>query len=249
MYRQSVRRLLSFVVVLNAIFVFGWVAHVSAQQMNSTHYQVNEAQFGSGSQLETCSTTMCAKTSAGDLTAGDTASDNYSAQTGFNTTDEPLLEVSIEQSGTDAGVLSSSTTGKVSSVVKVRSYLIDGYVMQVAGRAPNIGGGHALESMGDGDTSAPGTEQFGINLVSNTTPSIGADPVQVPADGNFSFGEIATGYNTRNQFKYVDGDIVAQSDQSTGQTNYTISMILNISDVTPGGLYKGEFSAVVTPVY
>lgn len=232
--------------VMGLVLSLGFVASVSAQ-MSSTNYTVNEAQFGNGANLEQCSTQYCAKTSAGDLVVGNGSSANYSAQFGFNTTNEPLLEVSTVQSNSDAGVLSSATTGKVSAQVNVRSYLIKGYVMQITGSSPRINN-HALTPMATTAASSAGTEQFGLNLVANTSPSIGAIPVQVP-DNTFSYGVAAAGYNTANQFKYVDGDVVASSPTSTGQTNYTVSMILNISDVTPGGRYKGTLSAVVIPVY
>ena len=47
----------------------------------------------------------------------------------------------------------------------------------------------------------------------------------------------------------VDGDVVASSDTSSSETDYTMSMIINVSNVTPGGRYNGVFSAVVVPLY
>lgn len=234
------------VIALGVILAGMSVAQVSAQ-MSSGSYQVNEAQFGSGSSVEQCSGSYCSNASLGDLTNGSGSSANYAAQFGFGATDVPLLEVSVTQSNTDAGIITDTTTGKVSSQVSVRSYLSNGYVMQITGAPPSTSG-RPLNNMATAAASAPGTEQFGVNLVANTTPSIGANPMQVP-DSTFSYGTVAVGYGTSNQYKYIDGDIVARSYSSSGQTNYTISMILNISNVTPGGQYKGVFSAVVVPVY
>jgi hypothetical protein len=72
--------------------------------------------------------------------------------------------------------------------------------------------------------------------------------VQVPSTGT-SFGTAVGDYSTPNIFKYVDGDIVAQSLKSSGETDYTLSIIINVSNTTPGGYYNGSFSAIVVPTY
>jgi len=102
-------------------------------------------------------------------------------------------------------------------------------------------------------SSAVGTEQFGINLRQNTVgcgapANFGADPVQVP-DNTFSFGTTAANYNTCGQFKYTKGDTVALSSKSSGETDYTISFIYNISDVTPNGEYVYNGTLVAPSTY
>lgn len=223
------------------------VRQVSAQQSSSSQYMVNEVQFGAGSSLHDCSDNYCAKTSAGDLVGGRGSSANYSAQFGFNTSDEPFLEVVTQSIDSDAGVLDTDVTGTAAYSLKVRSYLSSGYVVQITGSPPKMGS-HAMEPIASPSSSHQGAEQFGLNLVENDTPTVGADPVQVP-DGSFSFGSVMPNYSTPNLFMYEDGDIVAHSTSSTGETDYTVAMILNISNVTPGGQYKGALSAVVTPVF
>jgi hypothetical protein len=97
--------------------------------------------------------------------------------------------------------------------------------------------------------SVAGSEQFGINLVHNTSPaSFGANPVQVPSSA-FSFGAAAPGYNTPNQYKYVPGDTIAYSNSSSGETDYTISYIYNISVITPGGTYGFNDVLVATATF
>lgn len=235
--------LLRSVVVLGLLLTMGSVSQVAAQ-MSSDNYSVDETQFGNGASLEDCSDNYCAKTSAGDLTAGSGSSDNYSADFGSNTTDEPLLEVITQAGNQDLGVLDVDHTAVATSYIRVRSYLSNGYVVQITGSPPKMDT-HALESMDTLDTAHTGLEQFGVNLVANTSPSVGANPVQ----HDFGVGTASSGYNTANSFKYVDGDIVAESATSTGQTDFTLSMIFNISNVTPGGQYRGKLSAVVTPIY
>jgi hypothetical protein len=94
-----------------------------------------------------------------------------------------------------------------------------------------------------------GTEEFGINLVDNSSPNIGSDPSPQP-DGTFATGQAATGYGTQNQFKYNAGDVIAESNGSGwGLTNYTISYIANISVLTPAGSYSAVQDLVAIATY
>jgi len=257
-YRQyGLVAMLAFMVSL------GFVGTAAATQTsNSSHYSVTETQFGSGSGLQNCSASYCAKTSTGDTAVGSAGSDSYSAQLGSNTTSEPLVEVTVGGGSQNLGILDSDTTGTTTMLVKVRDYLTNGYVLQIAG-APPSQGSHTLTTLTTPSTSQPGTEQFGINLAANSTPSIGANPVQVPS-GSVSFGQVISGddtlqgtnpnsdegyFDAADLFMYKDGDIVARSTTSSGETDYTVSMILNVSNVTPGGHYVGTYSAVVTPIF
>lgn len=250
--KNQKRRQYSLVMVLAAVISFGVVGTAAATTTSSSsHYSVTETQIGPGSNLHECSTTYCAKTSAGDTTVGRGSSANYSAQFGSNTTDEPVLEEIVTGGTQDMGILDSTKTGTAVYGVSVRNYLSDGYVLQIAGSVPSQGSHTLNVPMGGGNspfTSQPGAEQFGINLVDNTAPNIGAAPVQVPS-GTFSFGTVASGYDTPDLFKYVENDIVANSSRSTGETDYTVSMIINVSNATPGGRYNGSFSAVAVPKF
>ena len=243
---RNIARSVRWVPALAVILSITCIGQVSAQ-MSSNNYKVNEAQFGSGSSLNDCSANYCAKTSVGDLTNGSAASTNYSAQLGFNTSDEPMLEITTSAGLRNLGVLNTSETASTSYEIGVRSYLSKGYVMQITGSPPK-NNGRVLTRLISQSTVQPGTEQFGINLADNSTPDVGAGPIQMP-DGTFSFGTVASDYTDPNLFKYLDGDIVASTETSSGLTTFTMSMILNISDTTPGGKYVGSLSAVVTPTY
>lgn len=247
MQYQKVRQS-RFVLIFALLICGGFVGHAAATtQSSSSHYMVTETQFGVGSSQHDCSTNYCAKTSVGDTGVGSANSANYSAQLGFNTSDEPLLEVITIGGDQNMGVLDNTTTGTAVSTIKVRNYLSNGYVLQIAGAAPNQGT-HTLSTLATPTTSHAGAEQFGINLADNTSPNIGAGPVQVPSS-SFSFGTVSDDYKTADLFKYIDGDIVASSTSSTGETDYTMSMIINVSNVTPGGHYSGSFSAVAVPIF
>jgi hypothetical protein len=166
---------------------------------------------------------------------------------GSITPDEPSLDVIIEPGLSFLGDLSTEQTATKTTIVKVRSYLSNGYFVQVTGDPPKYEG-HTLSTPASPALSQPGTEQFGINVVANSSPSVGSNPVQVPSS-DFSFGQAYSGYNTTNRFQYNSGDTIASSSVASGQTEYTISMIVNISSLTPSGHYSGDFAAVVIPMY
>jgi hypothetical protein len=236
-------------VMLCLLSVFSYTTPVMAAQSNSTNYGVSEVNFGSGGELHACSTTYCAKQSAGELVVGNTASTNYQAQGGFNTNREEFLEVTVSGTPIELGNLSAGSTKFGSTTFSVKSYLASGYIVTVNGYAPrNKSSGYTLASMSSATTATTGTEQFGINLVSNTSPSVGSAPQQIP-DSTFSFGTPATGYNTANNFKFVPGDTIAQSLKSSGTTTYTLSTIENISTSTPAGAYRTNLLINVVPSF
>ncbi len=90
-------------------------------------------------------------------------------------------------------------------------------------------------------SSTAGTSQFGINLVANTTPALGADPSGTP-----TIGVAATNYNTANSFRYNTGEIVANSTGAINDTTYTVSYIANISPVTAAGSYSTSLQYIAT---
>lgn len=223
-------------------------AFATSSSSSSANYQITETQFGSSSNAETCSTQYCAQSSAGAQATGtSTSSGGTSATFGQITTDEPLLEVIVESGASDLGTLTAETTASKTMTVRIRNYQSNGYVLQITGDAPKYAN-HILNTPSTPTASTPGTEQFGLNAVANTTPNIGSNPVQVPSSDT-SFGEAAPGYDTPNVFQYASGAVVGQSLTASGRTDYTISMILNISNNTPAGRYYGDLSAVVIPVY
>jgi hypothetical protein len=246
MWTQKLGAVRAFLLLIALVALAG-AARVSADTATSDNYMVNEVQFGSGSSLHDCSDSYCAKTSTGDLTVGSTSSDNYKATSSFNTSDVPLLEVIVSGGDQDLGVLDPGTTASLTQEIRVRNYLSSGYVMQISGAAPSVPG-HTLTSLSTPSTSHPGAEQFGINLADNTSPDIGADPVQIPS-GDFSYGSVATSYASPDLFMYSDGDVIGQSLTDTGETDYTLSMILNISNTTAAGKYHGNYSIVVTATF
>jgi hypothetical protein len=240
---------------LVAVFVFVMCPLAQAQQSSSSNYQVNEVFFGTGGELNACSSSYCSKQAAGETGVGNTSSTNYQAQGGFNTDRTPFIEFVVTAGSTDLGVLSTGNASVATGTFHVKTYLAGGYVVQTVSDPPTntLPTQPMLNALSTPSASSPGTEQFGINLVSNTVAcgaptTFGANPVQQP-DSTYSFGTVASGYNTCGLFKYVKGDTVAQSTKSSGETDYTISYLFNISNVTAAGEYQFHHVLVATSTY
>lgn len=178
----------------------------------------------------------------------------YQTAAGFDTPVAPTLTFLVNTSLVNLGLLTYSNPVSATASFSVINYTGYGYVVQSMGNPPSIGGspGHTLSAMNG--TSTPGTEQFGINLTSNNvsgaTPTavFGSGPAQNP-DSTYAFGQAASGYGTPNKFKYTNGDVIAQALKSSGETDYTISYLINISTQTPAGLYQMNQTLVCTGTY
>lgn len=248
MLEEDMKRILR-VLVVAAIAVFVAVPSVVLAQSTSPNYGVDEVFFGSGGELDACSAggEYCSKQSAGELTVGNTSSSRYEAQAGFNTTDQPLLEVAVPDAVVDFGELDVQEESKDSATFQVRTYLASGYQVYLVGSAPKIAA-HTMDGAGEGlngAVSTPGIEQFGLNLAD-------VPPVQVP-DGDFSFGVPGDLYDDAAVYAWPDvvdeTRAIAMSAKSSGQTNYTMTMVANMSGVTPAGAYKTALSVVVVPTF
>ena len=211
----------------------------------SPNYQVVETEFNSGT-LDACSGQYCARGSIGDLVASGAKSGGSAVFENITGTD-PLLEVIVEPGETSVGTLATDKVTTKTATIKVRNYLSGGYTVQLVGTPPKFGD-HTLSGLTSPTASTPGTEQFGVNLVANNSPVIGANPVRVPSDQP-DLGIIDEDYDTPNFFKYVSEDVVARSTLDWGRVDYTLTMIVNVSNVTPAGHYSGQYSVIVMPAY
>lgn len=219
-----------------------------AQSLQSPSYRIDESFIGPGGTVESSSPNYKESSTAGDIGVGETLSANYRAQAGFNTTSDPRLVMIVNTSSINFGQLSTAVTATATSSFSVLNYTAHGYAVFTIGNPPSISG-HTLAGMSSTGPSSTGTEQFGINLKANTSPvTFGANAVQVPS-GSFSFGAASTGYNSTNNFRYVAGEQVAESLQTSGETDYTISYIVNAANTTPAGQYQGAQSLVVVGTY
>lgn len=242
------RAILTFGIVVLCFFVIDVVA---LAQGVSDDYRIDESFIGPGSNLESNSTnysTEAGQSAVGSTGAVESASDTFQTQGGSETTDDPRLRCELDAAALNFGAFSIGATSTATATFRVLNYTSYGYNVSIIGDAPKIGD-YELTPLTSNAGPAVGQEQFGINLVANTDPVIfGAFPVQVP-DSDFSFGDAAPSYASPDNYRYVEGETIASAPKSSGQTNYTISYIVNIATTTPGGTYSGDQVILCTGTY
>jgi len=129
------------------------------------------------------------------------------------------------------GTLTTSSTGTGTSSMTVGTNGSTGYSIGYAG-STLTSGTNTITAMA-GAASNQNSSQFGINLMSNTTPSIGSN---VSGSGT---GTASVGYNASNSFKFnTAGDTVASATLPTLTNVFTTSYIANINAVQAAGAYS-----------
>lgn len=224
---------------------------LASAQSSSSNFKIDESFIGPGGSLESSSTnygTAPGQQAVNGVGGGPSGSTNFRADSGPVTTNDPSLSCTVDTANVNFGALSTSVTATATATFSVLNYTSYGYIVQIVGNPPSTGV-YTLAGMSSTGPSVPGTEQFGVNLVANTSPTtFGANPVQTP-DSSFSSGTAAGNYNTANNFRYVAGETIASAAASSGLTEYTMSYIINAANTTAGGSYSGNQTLVCTGTY
>lgn len=137
---------------------------------------------------------------------------------------------------TDLGTLDATQPLLATSQMAVGTNASGGFAVTANGPTMEAGT-NIINSLATPTVSAPGNSQFGINLVANTSPNVGSDP-----DGAFTNAIVAPGYDTPNEFKYVDGDLIATAPNVSLVRRYTVSYIVNV----PPNLRAGVYTTTIT---
>lgn len=248
--------------ILVSFFLTIFLPVTVTAQPASSNYKIEEYYFGTGGNVETNSTNYQSRQSNGSLGVGNTSSSNYDSTAGFNTPSEPFLEMVVTGAEVTLGTLDSNNAssgaaqaGGCNCSFYVRTYLSSAYSVISMSQPPSSENNDIItaKSVLGAPSTDPNVEEFGINLVDNTNPDIGANPVNQP-DNTFADGRAAPGYDTPNNFKYAAGDVIASSpktsgNQGVGLSEYTISYVLKIKNLTPAGVYSMRHELVAMPTY
>jgi hypothetical protein len=233
--------------VLFSFIVLCYIASpVFADPLRSSNYLFQETSLGGTGLFNSQSANyQTAGTAGGILGLGNSASSNFQVNAGNITTNDPALAFSVDNYNVSFGNFSAGTAATATTTFQVVDYTSYGYVVLVTGNPPS-NGAHSLPGMATTAPSQAGTEQFGLNLVANTSPiSFGANPDH----GQFGFGSATSNYGTPNNYRYVNGETIASSPKSSGQTIYTISYIVNVNSLTIGGAYNGNQTLICIGTY
>lgn len=220
---------------------------IYATPQASSHYVFNESSIGSGGLNNSASASYTGFDAIGSIGIGSSASTNYQVASGPVTPFDPALSVSINGTVNFATAFSAAAASTATTTFTVSNYTTYGYVAQIYGNTPT-NGTTSITAMGTTSptASAAGTSQFGINLVANTLPtSVGANL----SNGQFGYGTVTANYNTANVYRYVSGETIAQATKNSGITTYTITYVVNVPALTPGGIYTTNQTLIVTGTY
>lgn len=219
------------------------VSHASTSK--STNYQIDESTIGGGGINQSSSTNFRASNATNDLAVGSAASENFQVESGSQTTHDPTLSFNIDAVDINFGNFSAGAPAVTTAKFSVSNYTSYGYVVQIVGTPPT-NGDHTIAALDEKTTSEVGIEQFGINLVANTSPSsVGANP----KNGETGHGIASPNYGESNKFRFKSGETIAYAPKSSGETIYTMTYLVNVDTLTPGGQYVGNQTLIVTGTY
>ncbi len=200
-----IKSLLGFSLLAVAIVLSYIYTPVLADPLTSPHYQFQETSLG-GTGLYGSSSANYQSAQAGSILGlGTSTSSDFLLNAGNITTNDPALAFSVDTATpTFSGPFSPTSAVTATAVFEVADYTSYGYTVQLAGTPPTHGS-HIITALSSASSSTAGVEQFGINLVANTSPvSLGANPNH----GQFGYGSAATNYNTPNNYRFVSGDTI-----------------------------------------
>jgi len=141
---------------------------------------------------------------------------------------------------TDMGQLDSGTTLVAQSQMAVGTNATGGFAITANGTPPTAGT-NVIAAPTVPTPSQPGTNQFGINLVENTSPAVGLNP-----EGTWANAIASTDYGQPDMYKYVPGDVVAYSPNVSLMKKFTVSYIVNSSPNLRAGVYTTTITYIAS---
>lgn len=140
----------------------------------------------------------------------------------------------------DLGQLSADTTLTTQSQMAVGTNATAGFAITAHG-TPLAAGTNVIDAPSRPTTSTVGNNQFGINLVANTQPSIGGDP-----EGPWTNAVPTVDYATPNLYKYSSGDVVASAPNVSLMRKFTVSYIVNSDKNLRAGVYTTTITYIAS---
>lgn len=169
-----------------------------------------------------------------------TVATSTAGQITVTATVDETLTFTLASATVALGSLSTSVTRSGTSSMTVATNAASGYTVSYSGDTLTSGS-NTITAMTVAGASVLDSKQFGINLMANTTPSVGSN---VTGTGS---GTPATGYGTADQFKFNPaGEIIASASAATNSNVFTTSYIANIDGSTAAGSYSTVLTYTAT---
>lgn len=156
-------------------------------------------------------------------------------------------------------LFSPTNTATATSELAASTNALNGYTITVNG-STLTSGSNTIDAMAAAGSSNPGTSQFGMNLVANTILNaadapLGADITPASNISDTLMGQAAGDYALPDTFKFISGEVIANSgfgDDISSPTNgqiYTASYIVNVPGAQPAGTYTTTLTYICTPTF
>lgn len=149
-------------------------------------------------------------------------------------------------SSVSLGTITPSTSGTGTSQIGVTTNAATGYTVTYNGSTLTSGGNTITANGATATTSSVGSEQFGLNLVANTSPTtFGADPAGAGS------AVPTTQYNIANSFAFAAGSatsVVAPTAADNFRL-FTVSYMANVAGTTEPGTYTTTLTYVCTALF
>lgn len=141
---------------------------------------------------------------------------------------------------TNMGTLDPESPLVARSQMAVGTNATAGFAITAVG-TPLAAGTSVIDGIESPTESTPGVNQFGINLVANSSPAIGEDP-----EGIWANALPTPDYGIPNQYKYVSGDVVASSPNVSLMKKFTVSYVVNVSPYLRAGVYTTTITYIAS---
>ncbi len=221
------------------LFVFG-APYLAMAGMSSPNFSIQADAIDVGG-VRSSSGGISLNDSLDELSTGESRSLSFISDIGFwpMVGNDEVISFTVTDAVANLGTLDPSNVRYDTAAFRAATTAKSGYSIQFFGSSL-ASMEHTISALSSRSVLSVDTEQFGFNLVENSF--IGVDPIG-------GLGQPTADYGFPDQFKFVSGETIAQSNVPSNFTNYTMSIISNISGITDAGSYATNLTVVVTGRY
>jgi hypothetical protein len=151
-------------------------------------------------------------------------------------------------------LFSPTSTATATSQMSASTNAGSGYAISINGGVNALQNGiYHVNDMPAAAAAQIGLSQFGLNVKANLVqPSYAAFGAEVsqPTTSATKNGRAAANYNTANQFRYQDGEAIANSNSlGTDAQIFTVAYIVDVPGSLPAGDYQATLTFICTPTF
>lgn len=207
----------------------------SATMVSDSGYEIWADVIANGGDEQSGSANYSLSDTLGEQASMQTSS-NYTGEFGFRTSssnDAEVLVLSLSTASLNLGNLSLTETRSASHTLTVETNSASGVAVTASGSTLTTSGGATISAVGGTATSpAPGTNQFGFNVIY----SAGTAPVATSQSP----------YNDTGKYAFQSGATIISSAGAINPTTFSVTYIANRQLNTSAGSYQATMTYTAT---